>query len=194
MNPDNTRWEAWPGSVHANGDQTRIRNRLCEQDCADHRRSASSGHRLGAEKEAVISGKILSDTKTPISGARVSVYGRSFADRIQQIYMVASSIINEMGEYKAGGLRAGTYFIMAPAGSFALSPAGPARKPEDSEYRAVPTYFPNAVTFRAAAPVNVSPAETRGGVDIVVQRAFTYCAQFTGDHPVGDSGKQMILL
>jgi protocatechuate 3,4-dioxygenase beta subunit len=113
---------------------------------------------------AAISGRIIDEFGDPVVAAAVFVEtGRSAA-------VVATTRTDDRGEYRIGGLSAGTFSVsvmtVGPAeirplggGRFAMNPVS------------VKTYYPNATTLAEAQSFEINWGDERAGVDLVLPAA-----------------------
>jgi protocatechuate 3,4-dioxygenase beta subunit len=124
--------------------------------------------------QAVVAGLITDLDGDPLPGARVTVLKSSYVRNRRQLSIVSTASSNEAGEFRAGNLAPGRYYL-------AVTDARAARRRElDRTIEGaggevnVTTYYPNSLEPSGAAPVDVQVGEDLRGLNIQIQRARVY--------------------
>ena len=122
--------------------------------------AGAEGVEIRLRRGAAISGRIIDEFGDPVVAASVFVETPKAA-------AVANTITDDRGEYRIGGLSAGTFnvavrtigpmeFRSLGGGRFAGSPAQ------------IKTYYPNAATAAEAQSIEIKWGDERAGVDLVL--------------------------
>jgi protocatechuate 3,4-dioxygenase beta subunit len=108
---------------------------------------------------AVITGRVLDEDGEPVANAIVMASKTLYQHGEPQLTPVGSAGANEMGEYRIGGLSAGSYVLAATNRTALSGLTGSSNKPagEGPERDYVTTYYPNSVDPASAVPVQVAP-------------------------------------
>jgi hypothetical protein len=129
--------------------------------------------------DASISGRVLDATKTPLAGVRVAVWAKVFWDGHPAFAQRGSAISDQNGDYAVRGLRGGQYFLATyPQLSKPqpriddLSGGKSERPPQFTEVR---QFYPNATTIDAASPFWLRESDRREAMDLVLEKAPTFC-------------------
>jgi len=106
----------------------------------------------------------------------------------KQLAPAGSGVTNDLGEYRAFGLRPGRYYVSATyRGNVALP---------DGEDEYVTTFFPRTPDPSAAVPVDVTPGAQLRNIDVSMRkaRAVTIRGKVTSELPpisAGDGSQRM---
>lgn len=142
---------------------------------------------------AVITGRLLDEEGEPVPNAIVMASKTLYQHGEPQLTPVGSAGANEMGEYRIGGLAAGSY-VLAASNRTALSGlTGSSNKPagEGPERDYVTTYYPNSVDPASAAQVQVAPgAEMAANIRLAKADTVRVGGKVSG----ALEGKQVLLL
>jgi hypothetical protein len=172
--------------------------------------------RIVMARGAVIAGRVVDDTGQPAVGARVNVTERRMVNGVPTSpFGLNWSLTDDRGEYRAFGLRAGTYVVSvtpaaaqgtsgrvitpaelrwvtappAPGTAAALPPpSGPT-----SLYAQV--FYPGTTDANAAGSITVAAGEERDGIDVSLQLVRTVKLSGTVTGPDGQraSGAQVLV-
>ena len=102
----------------------------------------------------VIAGRVLDEDGDPIQGASVQVLRFSYATGRRELVPVHGTSTNDRGEYRAFGLPAGHYFLLAAR--------------YDGPY--APLYYPGVLDFAAASEVSLPEGAEADGTDFQLQK------------------------
>lgn len=103
-----------------------------------------------------IAGSVFDEDGDPIQGAAVEVLRFSFATGRRQLTSILRVSSNDRGEYRAYGLPAGRYFLMATPHSAPTSrpPQADALMPEIQQSFA-PVYYPGSMDFTSGSRISL---------------------------------------
>ncbi|HLW52501.1 MAG TPA: carboxypeptidase-like regulatory domain-containing protein [Candidatus Angelobacter sp.] len=103
-----------------------------------------------------ISGRVLDEDGEPLQGAGIQVLRFSFATGKRQLIPVTGVGSNDRGEYRAYGLPAGRYFLMATlrGAPSSLPPEADALLPEMQQSFAS-VYYPGVLDFTSASQISL---------------------------------------
>jgi hypothetical protein len=102
----------------------------------------------------VIAGRVLDEDGDPIQGASVQVLRFSYVTGQRELIPVYGTSTNDRGEYRAFGLPAGRYFLLATR--------------YDGPY--APLYYPGVLDFAAASEVSLPEGAEADGTDFQLQK------------------------
>jgi protocatechuate 3,4-dioxygenase beta subunit len=127
-----------------------------------------------APRPAAIAGRVIDEFGDPVINARVTVE----KERSLEAYTIVSTAeTDDLGEYRIGGLPAGTFVVaattigaVATSGNAGVTTRGP------SVHK---TYFPGAATGADAEALTLQPGEERGGIDLAVSAANSASQPFS---------------
>ena len=118
-----------------------------------------------------IAGHVLDDDGDPIQGAGIQVLRYSFATGKRQLITVLGVGTNDRGEYRAYGLPAGRYFLMATLRGSPISrpPEAEALLPEvQQSYAAV--YYPGVLDVASSSQISLPEGGEISDADFHVQK------------------------
>ena len=111
---------------------------------------------------AAIHGRVTDPEGDPIEDALVQLFRSAVVRGQSRVFYYRSHRTNDLGEYRFGSLPVGTYYILATGRPWYSARVGLGDDtPELSRLSYAPTFYPNALEARAAAPLRV-----RGGEDV----------------------------
>lgn len=118
-----------------------------------------------------ISGHVFDEDGDPIQGAGIQVLRFSYASGRRQLIPVAGSSSNDRGEYRAYGLPAGRYFLLATLRGAPMShpPETSALVPEMQQPFAS-VYYPGVLDFSSANEIAVPEGGDLTDADFHLQR------------------------
>jgi hypothetical protein len=122
---------------------------------------------------ASISGHISDPNRKPVPGAVVVLSVKQFGDHGQFMQTREAVESGASGDYRFAGIRAGMYYLSVhpPLRDNVRPPSGP-HEPITAPVR---TYYPNATSFENGAPIYLSRAEHREGIDLIMNQTLTFC-------------------
>ncbi len=143
--------------------------------------------------QAIVSGKIIDENGDPVPRARVEAL-TTFSNRGKaQLSRKSAATADDAGEYKLKGLPPGTYYLAAEPASDSkkVAPAEcatpeavrdaaggqspPATKEtEPSGPELIRTFYPKALDFENAAPIEIGAGQTLAETNIQLRRITTY--------------------
>jgi hypothetical protein len=135
-------------------------------------------------RTGAIAGRILDDLGEPVVGARVAVQRFAWTNGRRQPVGVSREVeTNDLGEYRIGGLRAGSYYVHAVP-----DPVYPTPETTTSRgtLRAAPTYFPGTADESQAQAVPVRDGADAGSIDFVMTMARVATVSGTVADPQGN--------
>lgn len=115
--------------------------------------------RIALFKFAAISGQVRDEAGEPVVGAEIEVLSRSWIGGRQMLARAASTVTDDRGSYRVGGLGAGEFVVAAIFRSL------PVIRPEGDFVYAV-HYFPGATLVEQAVPVSLKVGDERTEIDI----------------------------
>jgi hypothetical protein len=142
--------------------------------------------------QGVILGLVLDEEGDPVPRATVTAFraGQRVAldaFRGAATQAAASTITNDIGEYRLAGLTPGEYLVVAtaqvgrgPRGGFDPAFGGPGRGMAAApltEEDILPTYYPSATEAESAVPVAVTPGQEIRGITIMLRRGNLFRVQ-----------------
>ncbi len=137
----------------------------------------SSGVEIALKLGGVVSGRVLDEDGQPVAGAAVLLLDRRFEFGELAYSPLRTVMTGKDGEYLLEGLFAERGFlILAKKPLKTIEPKELPADPDKRERVLVPTLYPNSRDIGSAQTVTISPGETRGGLDIHMSGAQSYCA------------------
>lgn len=115
-----------------------------------------------------ISGKLVDADGNPVSG-RVEAFMAYVSRGKTKLRPSSSADAGESGDFVLTNITAGKYFLLGEPDD-----APPASKPEESRLDLVRTFYPKALDFETATPIEITAGQNVPGTDIHLQRAATY--------------------
>lgn len=119
----------------------------------------------------VIAGRVLDEDGDPIQGAGIQVLKFNYATGKRTLVPVSGTSSNDRGEYRAFGLPPGRYFLLVN------QPSAPLSKPlrrgmliADAQDFFAPLYYPGALEFSGATPLEVAEGAELQDIDIRLRR------------------------
>jgi hypothetical protein len=113
----------------------------------------------------VVTGRVLDGDGTPVTGARVSAYGRqNAAGAVRPVPRGVGQSTDDLGRFRIWGLPPGDYFVKATFSDYVPGPAAPAR------VGPLPTFYPGVATFDRATTAAVKARQETGGVNFRLVR------------------------
>ena len=117
---------------------------------------------LRVSPSSVVTGRVFDQDGDPASDFQIQARRYSYIGGKRQLHLIATSVTNDLGEYRLHGLSPGTYYIVASSTAAATGADQEKRGPE----RYVPTYYPRNTDLLGAAPVAVGQGDQITGIDI----------------------------
>jgi protocatechuate 3,4-dioxygenase beta subunit len=122
--------------------------------------AGAAGVEIRLRRGAAISGRIIDEFGDPVVAAAVFVETPKAA-------VAGSTITDDRGEYRIGGLSAGTFNVaVRTIGPMEVRSLGRGRFSANPAQ--IKTYYPNATTAAEAHPVDINWGDERAGVDLVL--------------------------
>jgi hypothetical protein len=136
---------------------------------------------LKLEREAVLSGRIVSRDGDAIAEAQITVWGREFDDGSPIFLPRGRAKTDDTGQYRVGGLSEGNYYV--GVNSQPIETEG-YRQQEIKQARAPklaypPLFYPRTQLLGDATPIYIRSAEQLEGVDLTLERVATFCVTGT---------------
>ena len=142
---------------------------------------------------AVITGRVLDEDGEPVPNAIVMASKTLYQRGEPQLTPVGTASANEMGEYRIGGLSAGSYVLAATNRTALSGLSGSSNKPagDGPERDYVTTYYPNSVDPTSAVPVQVAAGgETSASIRLMKADTVRVRGKVSG----AAEGKQVLLM
>ena len=129
--------------------------------------------------QSVLAVKVFDEHGEPLNGASVQVLRRLFVAGRRRTVPVASGRTNDLGDYRAPNLSAGTYYAAAtpPPSS---RPVAERVQGQAGDSAPGPTYFPAATDFSNATAIKLGAGQETAA-SVTIARSFTY--RIHGDLP-----------
>lgn len=128
---------------------------------------------LALTPQAVITGKVVDGDGDPVSGGMVQVLVGTWMRGKLHYTPRGGNQINDLGEYRIPNLSPGKYYILAQSMNHGPVPQEPAAQGKP-DMRLIRTFYPGAVTFSGATPIDIKAGQDATGVDIRMQSSQTY--------------------
>jgi len=123
------------------------------------------GVQFALERGAAIVGRVIDENGDPLVNARVEVGRAIMRDGRLRFFSVGNTDTDDLGEYRVGGLPAGT-FVVAAFG-FPPPPARPALSgPPDPMRMPHTTYYPQSLTVAQATPLSLRTGDEVSSIDV----------------------------
>lgn len=122
--------------------------------------------------QAVISGRVVDDDGDPVQ-SMVQIFAVTWKHGKQHLEPRGGRSTNDLGEYRISDLNPGKYYLCAQS-SFGRQLNELPAIPGKPDVREVRTFFPDAISIDAAAPVQVQVGQSLPGIDIRLRRMATY--------------------
>jgi len=125
--------------------------------------------------QGVIAGKVLDQDGDPVATAQVQIMRYAYARGRKQLQPTGAATTNDLGEYRAGNLQPGRYYISASdrRGALIITPDRPGR-PNAGQEGNITTFYPNGTDAASGVPVDVAAGGEMRGVDIRLRKAKVY--------------------
>lgn len=127
---------------------------------------ALPGVRLELTPHAVVSGRVAASDGGAPGNTAVRLLRVGYEDGRPTLLYVSSTRTTRAGDFRLAGVAAGRYYLRAEVNQPA--PSGPGVDPE------APTYFPGAVRFEDAEPIDVGTGQTVEGLFLPMRRSAAY--------------------
>ena len=151
-----------------------------------------TGLTLRLPRGAVITGTVVDGNGHPLAIAEVRAMEYAFVRGERQLTERGSGLTDDRGIYRIFGLRPGRYYVMAPAPRVPSAVEGDLLAPAEADIdRALkeidtrsasaagvtgagrpvgysPIYYPNVISSRDAAPIDLAAGQERAGVDLQI--------------------------
>ena len=126
-----------------------------------------------------ISGTVRDTDGEPMIGAAVALYRQFYTGTGQrEIHAAAELVTDDQGQYRAGDLEPGKYFVRAEANSLndfgSRSSVDHSRNPEKTPPALIPTLYPGVTDPAAARPIELALGARLSGIDITLVRSRLY--------------------
>jgi uncharacterized protein (DUF2141 family) len=121
--------------------------------------------------QGVIVGRVLDEDGDPMAYAQVMVFRQMYRNGRKQWTQANGSSSSDIGEFRVPNLEPGRYLVAAMFRSPESNTGIEESLPEKAEMIYGGTYYPNAPTEQAAAPVDVSAGSETRGIEIHMTKA-----------------------
>jgi hypothetical protein len=140
-----------------------------------------------------IAGRVLDDDGEPLLGVGIQVLKFSYATGMRQLVPVGGASSNDRGEYRAFGLPAGHYYLLASRRGAPIS--HPIEKgalvPEVLD-RYAALYYPGVLDLNSASEITLPPGGDLGDIDFRLQRIRAATVRGHLASPVEDFGESQV--
>jgi len=125
--------------------------------------------------QGVIAGKVLDQDGDPVATAQLQVMRYAYVRGRKQLQQTGAATTNDLGEYRAGNLPPGRYYLSASdrRGALIITPDRPGR-PNAGQEGNITTFYPNGTDAASGVPVDVAAGGEMRGVDIRLRKAKVY--------------------
>ncbi|MBV9766285.1 MAG: carboxypeptidase regulatory-like domain-containing protein, partial [Acidobacteriaceae bacterium] len=142
--------------------------------------------------QGVIRGKVIDENGEPAGDARVEAFTTFSVRGKNQLTRKSATAANKSGEYTLKGLPPGSYYLAAQPAAEAKkggsdesvgsenahaagdqSPAA-AKESEPGTPELIRTFYPKALDFESATPIEIGPGQDLTGTNIELRRITTY--------------------
>lgn len=118
-----------------------------------------------------ISGRVLDDEGEPVQGAGIQVLRFSYASGSRQFLPVTGASTNDRGEYRAYGLPAGRYYLLATLrGAPPTKPIETGGLIPEAQEPYAPMYYPGVLEPAAATQLPLAQGAELSDIDFHLQR------------------------
>lgn len=121
---------------------------------------------------AVIAGKIRYRDGDPAIGIPVQFYLQADLRGRRSYALAATSVTNDLGEFRAHSLAPGAYYVVARLGG--SNPESEDTPPGSPREEAVSTFYPSGNQLAQAAAIRVASGQEVGGCDLVLGHSKTF--------------------
>jgi hypothetical protein len=124
--------------------------------------------------QGVIVGKVVDEDGDPLNGIMVQAIRQQWMQGKLREMPQGSAQTNDLGEYRLAGMRPGKWYLVAQKVNYDAMDgmaAATTSKPIPAPIR---TFYPEAPTREAAAPLEVQAGQDLTGIDIRMHSALTY--------------------
>jgi hypothetical protein len=112
-------------------------------------------------RACAIAGRVVDDFGDPVSDAQIRVLRYQSVGGVRRLMPNNGASTNDLGQFRVYALQPGTYFVSAQALMGLDSET-------DDHMGYAPTYYPGAANPSEAQPVQVSPGQDLGGIEIML--------------------------
>ena len=125
--------------------------------------------------QGVIAGKVLDQDGDPVATAQIQVMRYAYVRGRKQLQQTGAATTNDLGEYRAGNLPPGRYYLSASdrRNALIITPDRPGR-PSAGQEGNITTFYPNGTDAASGVPVDVAAGGEMRGVDIRLRKAKVY--------------------
>lgn len=138
---------------------------------------------------ATISGRVFDDKGEVLPGAVVSVVVQEYYLGEPRYYLRYMGIADDTGRYEIervpGGARIRLMAQVPPPNFDALAAASAPLDPARRRAAYAPVYYPDVPNAEAATQLTLKSGERRDGIDFVIRRERSLCAEGTFEAPAG---------
>lgn len=136
-----------------------------------------TGLTISLTPQAVLAGRITDQDGDPLQGIQVRASRQVYQGGRRQLRTEGSAITDDEGNYRIANLAPGRYYLLADTraeGGPGIQIGAPALLTEKRETADVLTYFPNALDWRGASPIELAAGDQRLGVNFQMRRERVY--------------------
>jgi hypothetical protein len=135
---------------------------------------------LALTPQSVLAGKVVDPDGDPVPNAQITALRMTVYGGFRQVQSSATTLTNDIGEFRLPGLFAGRYLLMASYRREPTSPEDQFLVVSGEDY--APTYYPNANTSAAASPIDIGTGEDSLNNVIRIRRlpVFTVSGSISG--------------
>jgi len=134
-----------------------------------------------------IAGKVVDEDGKPVAGASVLLLEKKFEFGQAAYGRELTATTKDNGEYRLEPVFTGRSYLVLAKKPLKVAPR-PAESPDAAPARErvlMPAYYPNSADAETAQTVNLEPGENRGGVDIKMAGAESFCIDGKLEVPSG---------
>jgi protocatechuate 3,4-dioxygenase beta subunit len=138
-----------------------------------------TGLTINLTPQAVLAGRVTDQDGDPLQGIQVRASRQVYQGGRRQLRTEGSAITDDQGNYRIANLAPGRYYLLADTRvqggpGIQAGAAAPGALTEKRQTANVLTYFPNALDWRGASPIELGPGDQRLGVNFQMRRERVY--------------------